>query len=579
MSWVFGIISSKSDRNFDVNKFKLIHPDPLFKISNKTRYIVAGGIKETCKCSTEISRNNSKGWIVCGLGIQYTDDKYSFLDTSDWDRILNITDFHLKDLDGHFVTLMWDSNVITIRNDQLGQRDMYFTKTNDFIAFSTRLDWIVRLRNDCALNIEAFSSSWMLENSLTYDCFITKIKRLGPGGSALLSQRSLNISFEPWLPKKNIKFDTSNPIELLRRFTLFPLSSGYKVDLGLSGGVDSRTLLSLLLSNDSRNWNVHSFGKTDMPDVLIAKQISKHFSLEHLLYYQPIPNINKIVKQFHEFIAQTLTFVPAHHFIDFGYYEQMYMKNKVIIDGGKGEYFRRVFANRLAIKGEKFLIDHNIPQIMKYLKIYKSSIFKDDVERLMENSCDIQIEQVLQSMPDLKDMNIGNWIDLFSIRYRTGNSGSVTQSLMDNFVLNYMPYIQPNLLNAIFQTPIRKRKSWSLNKKILKENKQLMKFKLEKYDTLIPFQLNILTSYISAKILRYSFRYHNLTQYDFLEVLENYIQDTYRSSEVRNYILYDYKKIKNVVELYYSGKKEFASELVWWLTFDVWRKILNEKNN
>lgn len=577
MSWVFGIVSNKSDSNIDVNKLKLIHSEPLFKISNKTRYIVAGGIKETCKCSIEISDNNSKGWITCGLGIQYTNDKYSFLDTSDWDKLLNITDFHLKDLNGHFVTLTWDSNVITIKNDQLGQRDMYFTKTNDFIAFSTRLDWIVKLRNDCALNIEAFSSSWMLENSLTYDCFITKIKRLGPGGSALLDQVSLNISFEPWLPKKSKKFNTSDPVELLRKFTLFPLSSGYKMDLGLSGGVDSRTLLSILLSNDSENWNVHSFGVIDMPDVLIAKQISKHFNLEHLLYNQPIPNINEIVKQFHEFIAQTLTFVPAHHFIDLGYYKQMYMKNKVIIDGGKGEYFRRVFANRLAIKGKKFLKDHNIFSIKKYLKINKSSIFNDDVERLMDNSCDIQIEQVLQSMPDLKDINIGNWIDLFSIRYRTGNSGSVTQSRMDNFVFNYMPFIQPTLLNAVFNTPVKKRKSASLNKKILQKNNQLMKFKLEKYDTFIPFQLNIFTSYISAKIFRNFYRYHSPIIYNFLEVFEDYIKDTYRSSDVRNYSLYNYKKIENIVESYYNGKKEFAFELVWWLTFDVWRKILSEK--
>ena len=577
MSWIFGFILNNPEEKINVEKLSTVHPEYLYRFRDRSFYIVSGGLKETC-LSNLSNKTQEMKWIINGTGIKYSKQEISFMDESDWNEILP-EKRKLTHLNGHFVTVCWNKKEILCKNDQLGQRDMFFTQTESFIAFSTRLDWLLKLRPDCTINLEAYSSSWSLVNSLTYESFVTKIKRLGPGGVAIISRNSLQITRKSWFPDDDINLEREDPVELLRQFTVFPLHIGYHLDLGLSGGIDSRTLFSLLLSSGLKNWNVHSFGNSKMPDVQIAKKIAKYYKVDHLLYFEPFTNSIDCIKKYQEFVTQTLLFLPASGFMELGYYEKMYQKNKIIIDGGKGEYFRRIFANKLAIKGRKDLIKKDIFQIRLFLENFKTDIFNDEVTKIIYNASNAQIEKMLNNMPDPKDFGVGNWIDLFSIRYRTANNGSPSQSRLDHFTKNYMPFIQPTLLSAVFKTSIKKRRRAMLNKQILLENKKLMKFPLEKFDTFIPFQLNQISSYFSAKIIRHFYNYQDSETDYFLTIIKDFVQDTVRSSDVRNFELYDNFKIKRIVDQYYNGRKELKNQLIWWLTFDVWRELIYKKRN
>jgi len=572
MSWIFGLFLNNPEEKINVEKLKSIHPEYLYRFYDNSFYIVSGGLKETC-LSNLSNKTQKKKWIINGTGIKYTNQELSFMEKPNWNEIL-LEQKKIAHLNGHFVTVCWDKKEIICKNDQLGQRDMFFTQTEKFIAFSTRLDWLLKLRSDCKINLETFSSSWTLVNSLTYESFVTKIKRLGPGGSAIISRNSIQITRKSWFPDDDINLEREDPVELLRQFTVFPFHNGYHIDLGLSGGVDSRTLFSLLLSSSFKNWNVHSFGNGEMPDVQIAKKIAKYYKIDHLLYFDPFPNIDECLVKYKEFVTQTLLFLPANAFMELGYYEKMYQKNKIIIDGGKGEYFRRAFANILAIKGKDVLLKKDVFQIRPFLENFKADIFNDEVTKIIDRSCNIQIEEILNTMPDPKDFGVGNWIDLFSIRYRTANNGSPSQARLDHFTKNYMPFIQPTLLRAVFKTSIKKRRRAMLNKQILLENKKLMKFPLEKFDTLIPFQLNQISSYLSAKILRRFHNYQNSETDYFLTIIKDFVLDSVRSSDVTNFDLYDHYKIKQIIDQYYNGKKELKYQVIWWLTFDVWRKLI-----
>ncbi len=60
---------------------------------------------------------------------------------------------------------------------------------------------------------------------------------------------------------------------------------------------------------------------------------------------------------------------------------------------------------------------------------------------------------------------------------------------------------------------------------------------------------------------------------------KEYVQDTLKSKGTREYSYYDYDNIHNMVQGYYSGKEIYAKDILWWLTFDVWRKKLQEESS
>jgi hypothetical protein len=68
--------------------------------------------------------------------------------------------------------------------------------------------------------------------------------------------------------------------------------------------------------------------------------------------------------------------------------------------------------------------------------------------------------------------------------------------------------------------------------------------------------------------------YSDLTQIFFLRSLKDFILDIVHSNEVKNYDYYDYKKIQTNVNAFYKGEIKFANFIVWWLTFELWRRSL-----
>ncbi len=577
MSWFIGVINKKSNvqSNFSLNG---IHPKPLYKFQTRNIQFVCGGCQDTCLFDFQKKNSESySGWLVCGTGIKEYKRSFNFMNKLDWKNIFDTSTFDFQQLNGHFITFVFNQKDFIFRNDQLGLRDCYFTETEDIIAFSTRLDWLVKIRNDCEIDLDVYSSRWQLINSLSYKSFITNIKRLGPGGTAEISSGCLKIKNTHWLPEYAPDSELDSIITLVKKLSLFPLERGYKLNLALSGGLDSRTLLSILLSDNSKEWNVLTFGEQQLPDMIISKKISEYYEIEHDILYRELPSSDKCVTKLIDYTSQTNAAFPVYTCWELGYYEIM-DKAKVLIDGGKGGLLRRILANKLLLIGKSALQNKNINKLYTLLHISKPSIFNIKAEKSMQYSATKQIEKMINSMPDINEFGAGNWVDLFNLRYRTANTGNLSQTRVDNYLLNYMPFIQPSLLKKIFQTPEKIRSKAKINKNILRENKILMKFPLVKYDTIIPFEFNFHKAYISAKLhKKIGYYYRSDLPIKFLDNISEYVQDLVRTIAVINYEHYNYKYIKQIVDEYYNGKKENALKVNWWLSFDVWRKLTSHR--
>jgi hypothetical protein len=578
MSWLFGVIGRFSAA--ETEKFGAIHGKPIHKIQSNNIYITAGGIKETCFCSTEMEPSNlSSGWLACGVGIYHEGTQFSLMTSARWQKLLSQPSPPLHDLNGHFVVVKWTENQVTCYTDQLGFRNLFLTQLGDYSAFSTRLDWLTKLRGDCQINFEEFGSRWLLVNQLSQESIVTDIERLTQGGVAECTPASITVKNHPWEP--NIPFDPPNANfeDILRDLVLFPLKNNQKLSLALSGGVDSRVLLSILLSGKLENWSLHTVGDAEDPDVQTAKRISEHLNVDHQIFNPSIPNPHQAPDLIRDYVGQTMVRLPASHFVKHLYYSSLHDQNMMVIDGGQGEVVRREFFNQLRFRGGKILTDGNIEDIFPLIFRERAPIFNDEIMKTMKDNALAKIGKLREDLPPVKSVGLAHWLDLFIILTGFPNTTNLEQSRSDAELVNFAPFAQPSLLRKLFSVPVSERNNGKMFFRIIKQSqKYLVRYKRVKNGVALPFQLSTLASRVFINLNHKLGRnYSESTPARFLESLSDFVQDAARSTAVRNFEYYDHTGILKMVDGFYGGSKGLEHELDWWLAFEMWRQTVYGK--
>lgn len=581
MSWMFSIVKKNNKFKYSERSVSTIHPKAKYSLINSRIYLAAGGSNNMCISNINNSKkeNDNDSFIVLGIGIVNKNNRFSFMGQNEWYNILKDEDADLNSLNGHFVTILINNNKIIIRNDQLGLRNLYYLETDNFIGISTRLNWLTKVVDNSEINLKSYSSFWNLMYCLSYKTFVKGVNKLGPGGRIIINEnKKINATFRHWHPDLAANISGYDTINMLKDLTLFPIDNNKKINLALSGGIDSRTLLSFLLSKDKSKWKTTTWGKEELPDAIIAKELANHYNFQHETIYKTFPNANECVKNLYEYISETYATLPAYTMKELGYYKSIDSES-IFIDGGSGALLRRVIGNKMLIKGRISISNKNSKNIYSIMKKHKADIFNDDTKKFMHTFTLKTIDKMLSDMPAINEFGPDNWIDLLNTRYFKPLNGTIAQSRIDKYLMNFMPFAQPSLLKKVFNLDERKRRSEVLNKKILMENKYLTKCPIVKYDTIIPFTLNLYSAYIKAMINRKftSYPAPNL-DIELLDRISDFVQDRVNSKAVIDYPYYDIKKIRFMINEYYNGNKMYARQLNWWLSYDIWREIISEKS-
>jgi len=497
------------------------------------------------------------------------------MDFHDWEAFLSKKNNNIRNLNGHFVIVEWEPGSLRIRNDQLGMRDMFITETNDYFTFSTRLDWLVHFIDNPELDFTAYGSAWLYVNSYSYDCFIKCVQRLGQGGTARFDDENFTLTNDPWLPEYAPEIPNLNGYELIQEFSTLALRQNEQLLFGLSGGLDSRVLLSILLRQNGQKWRAYTYGEKEFPDAVIAARLASKFGIDHDVISDLIPYKKEEIEKFTEFVLQTNSYVNGYFFYEQNHYN--HLNNKfLLIDGGKGAFCRRNHAKYLWLRGRNHIINGDPENVLKYIMLNKPKIFQPDILNEMEQSSINEIDNIFHSMPDISEISCGNWVDIFTVRYHCANAGSPTQSRLDGIIRNYMPFLQPSFLRKLFSFSVSFRAQNKFYRKVLhKGDARLKYFPLVKDMSIIPFTFNTYLTYIMGKLFE-RFQRFQTNDYPKLFLTNNreYVMDTMESKEIREYPHYDYHMIQNMVQGYYSGQNNNAKGVLWWLTFDVWRKKL-----
>ncbi|MBN1302157.1 MAG: hypothetical protein JW995_13160 [Melioribacteraceae bacterium] len=569
MGWIFGAVLKNGSDILNVRNSL-----PVCKSFKNTRVQIYYPANKNI--ISEHDNENSTFIIVSGIGLDAGNSR--IFTANEWSKAFSKMSGNSINFEGHYIIIKAGENSVEIFTDPLGLRDIYLAQTDSVIYFSTRIDFLSKLL-DLEIDYKVFGSRWLTFNQLSHLSPLKPLQRIVAGGSAFINIKNFQVSYShaKWLPvTEGFNQDVNGFDKALKQLVLLPFNNNRAASLSLSGGMDSRVILSYLLAQ-KRNWNTHTFGIPQHPDVVIAAKLANSFGFENRIIYPEKQSLIEIILKLKEYTAQTIVNNSASVISQLDLYNKLKNDGEIIMDGGFGEIWRREFFNRILFSGKGLLHKRDYNSIVSHLKIKRADIFNNDVVNEMFQGCIDDLKLLYESLPSFEKTGLGNWLDLFAIRTRLANYYGPEQSRLDGIVTSYMPFVQLSLLNNIILTPIKLRKNAALFRSVIKRNMpELSKTSLAKGTHFYPYHLTTLQNRLYSvmkKKLNINVFVDTL-QTQFLDSLEEYIRDKAESQSVKNNPVYDYNKIKRIIDSYYSGNKIYARELDWWLAFDEFISVL-----
>ncbi|MCG8374648.1 MAG: asparagine synthase-related protein, partial [Balneolales bacterium] len=397
-------------------------PEPDFYLNNNSVCIWLDGYHLTNH--VHYNETTRTGWVVSGIGISSGEEPKTLI-KEDWEYLLHSnSDLH-SSINGHFAIARWSTDTLELTTDQVGMRNIFMHQTGEYILFSTRLDWIIKLVPQVSIDWKLFGSTWLGINPFSSHCFITGIDRLAQGGKAIITSNKVLFSNKRWTPS-SIQSTSESVEQTLASLCLAAHRSFGTLSLGLSGGLDSRVLYALLIDSGIEPLSVYTFLEHGHPDEKMAAQLSEMYDLKHHSLPIKSPPVDEIRNQTSEISIRSLLMASIFQLPAFNEYAAIGDKNWITLDGAFGEIGRRRYLRGLELRGKKYLLDRNIPGLIPFFYAPKADIFLLEIETEMQAGFRQEFEEEVFHMPIPDKKDTGNWLDLFSIRTRGQNLYGLT---------------------------------------------------------------------------------------------------------------------------------------------------------
>jgi len=565
MSWIFGYFGNR-------NRIKISSPETqLHTFQNSNLILYAGGNNETIFFKSDSL--NSNCWAVAGVGISQFGDEYKILNVNGWDNFLNPQRVDLQKINGHFVAVKHSDDGLRFFTDELGLREIFIVELPEGVGFTTRVDWLKYFINP-ELDLREFGSRWLLQNQISRNSIIKNAKRL-VCANATIRKDSLSIEENLWHPDFEAISDRETFSITLKKLLSI---NERKISLSLSGGLDSRLLLSYLMNKNSNLWETHTFGDPNHPDSKIASELLKSVNLQNKIIDDLLPPSNRLIEFVKMYAVQSSVTNPVSSILNLQFYDRLADQNKLIIDGGFGEIWRREFANKLLLIGKKALLQKDAVKTFSFLSHSKADIFSKEVLKEMKIGATEQIHNLFAEMPDANQISPANWINLFSIRARLTNYYAPEQARVDQYVISFMPLVQKDVLRLLFGFNDTDKKDGKLFKELIRQNSiQLTKHPLVKGNIVHPFNSSSLTARLHSRVKnRLGLYYQSRQPIELFNSLKEFVNDIILSSGVRNCELYDRRKIDKIVKDFSLKEADYNSGMDWFLAFELFRQGISK---
>ena len=400
-----------------------------------------------------LSLKSNSLFAYVGVLLKKNNERIKILNNSNNDSYF-LTDN--TEFDGHYVIISFSNGVLKISNDKFGLRELYYYETEENFLFSTRLDLLLQFASECSINFNAFASLWLTNFQLSHSSILNKINRLGPSGRIIFENDKITIRNNKFV-KSEIKSSRLDFRNELKNYCDPDASNQKSISLALSGGIDSRLIMSELL-NVEQKFRCHTFINDDDKDLEIAKKLCDKYNINHTLLDREKVSLEIIEKKVLNLYKHISPNIPITQLLDFVFYGNNYLSDKLILDGGFGGFYRRQYLNKIYLKGPGIFNVRNIDKIETLLFAAKPSIFNNEILSQMSKGFSIDINNLIQSFDSPKTKEeLAEILDLISIRYMLPAIYSSGQISLDQHYLSYMPLIQEKLISLAMNIPQKDR--------------------------------------------------------------------------------------------------------------------------
>jgi hypothetical protein len=539
-------------------------------INSSSDYLLAGGgLKETFA----YRRNAESDIAVCGVPLQKVKDKYILVRNENLDAVAQ-NPSKASTFEGHFVFCSKCNNTLTVVNDILGFREFYEYVGDGYSIISTEARLIAGIIRGFKLNQNWLATGFLLKVQLDKESFALGITRycgaemlqLQVTENGIIRKRS-KLQAPTEYPKS--EEEIKNEIIQLS----YPEIDDFKSVISMSGGLDSRFLLSLMKPAKA-DLKAVSIGFADHPDNITAAKICKLVGMEHTIYdtddlesypfsFEDI--INYVEGNKSQSVASEYLFTRLSDYI--------YNSGLIQIDAGWAEIGRHSDFSSIYYSSK-----YGLGKIDK-LKLYE--LLKSPRPRFFEKTLKVEIKKIaLQKADDIINLydlnrihNLEKRLDSFAIDYKIGNNISGKQSRADNSSISLSPFNQAIMNRALFGLDFKRKLNGKFYKETIKQTyPELAKINLIKGSHEIPFKFGTLSSRLYMKLTKSKYRRDYAVE--MVRFFSSDIRDYLNSSETFSSAYYDKDIVQNIINDASVENPKSCYYLDSLLTFEIFRRSI-----
>lgn len=411
-------------------------------------------------------------------------EEFCYPNSSDWAHLLS-DEQKLRRMDGHYLILIASADGIRAYNDPLCKRSLYVhTSQNQYFVCSE-----LSLLKESGLakpELTHFGAYWhtlfpphLRRYAPSSHSFYKDVRMLFQGAALRVTKAKCEITDNSYLPSGE-QYDLH---KLLENITLLPLRAGRKVCVGLSGGMDIRPLLAILL-NSGLSFSAVHFGSNETKDFAIAQAIAKdnHVPFRYIPEEETSPSWEQVCRYLH---TRGFGFNPAASCL-MAYYPILAEQCDVFLGGYYGELFRFRFMAAHALSLLK-LQKPDFRSFARYLYNPMQSFFMPEVDRALAQGFRADLMESLSLMP-LQNMPNPLWMNLFYVRYspRTINMPDLCD--LDQYIIDHMPYLQSSIIDQHWHYGVFKQYNEALHRDLIRKHaRQLERYPLALGDVSAPY--------------------------------------------------------------------------------------------
>ena len=249
----------------------------------------------------------------------------------------------LLDLRGEYTLIYSNSEVVTIITSRIGAMQYYYYYDgNRFSHGKYIIEIVKKLGIEWEWNWESVGDICELENCTDNQTLHKSIKKVPPG-SILTYDKRLTLHSKQFVDtiKTYDSADAVTAVDIFNGETSFWASKNPY--LSLSGGFDSRTILSSMLKQDIYPTLV-TLGEEESSDVTVARKISEQFGLEHRVVNL---EVGDLLNNGERIAYITNGTKPAYHWHTYLYPRKAEVgKSETFFVGTLGEFARNYYFDR-----------------------------------------------------------------------------------------------------------------------------------------------------------------------------------------------------------------------------------------